>query len=110
MILGTPIFRPVHGLIFLFKWQGRDPASATNQAPIEYENPDVFFAQQVQTTRDMFGFLAFTICRQSTKMSDLIIYVAKVLNHLLVYLVRIGDHECVCDTGDFVDSSELEDD
>jgi hypothetical protein len=39
--------RPVHGLIFLFKWQGRDPASATNQAPIEYENPDVFFAQQV---------------------------------------------------------------
>ncbi|KAG0357144.1 ubiquitin carboxyl-terminal hydrolase, partial [Mortierella sp. AD032] len=41
--------KPVHGLIFLFKWQGRDPASATNQAPIEYENPDVFFAQQVIT-------------------------------------------------------------
>ncbi|KAF9121282.1 ubiquitin carboxyl-terminal hydrolase [Mortierella sp. 14UC] len=41
--------KPVHGLIFLFKWQGRDPASATNQAPIEHENPDVFFAQQVIT-------------------------------------------------------------
>ncbi|GJJ75567.1 ubiquitin carboxyl-terminal hydrolase L5 [Entomortierella parvispora] len=39
--------KPVHGLIFLFKWQGRDPAASGKLAPIEYDNPDVFFAQQV---------------------------------------------------------------
>lgn len=41
-------------------------------------------------------------------MSGLIIYL--VLTHLMVYFMRIGDHKCVCDTGNFVDSTELEDD
>ncbi|KAG0211425.1 ubiquitin carboxyl-terminal hydrolase [Mortierella sp. GBA30] len=42
--------KPVHGLIFLFKWQGRDPAAVSeSQAPIEYDNDNVFFAQQVIT-------------------------------------------------------------
>ncbi|ORZ10299.1 ubiquitin carboxyl-terminal hydrolase L5 [Lobosporangium transversale] len=42
--------RPVHGLIFLFKWEGRNPASTPgSQAPIEYDNDKVFFAQQVIT-------------------------------------------------------------
>ncbi|KAI1313824.1 hypothetical protein EDD11_002492 [Mortierella claussenii] len=42
--------KPVHGLIFLFKWESRNPAAApVSQAPIEYDNSDVFFAQQVIT-------------------------------------------------------------
>ncbi|KAF9963686.1 ubiquitin carboxyl-terminal hydrolase [Modicella reniformis] len=42
--------KPVHGLIFLFKWEGRNPPNAPgSQAPIEYDNPQVFFAQQVIT-------------------------------------------------------------
>ncbi|KAG0323655.1 ubiquitin carboxyl-terminal hydrolase [Dissophora globulifera] len=42
--------KPVHGLVFLFKWEGRDPAATPGStAPIEYDNPDVFFAQQVIT-------------------------------------------------------------
>ncbi|KAG0002231.1 ubiquitin carboxyl-terminal hydrolase, partial [Entomortierella chlamydospora] len=40
--------KPVHGLIFLFKWEGRSPANAPGpQAPIEYDSDSVFFAQQV---------------------------------------------------------------
>ncbi|KAG0334658.1 ubiquitin carboxyl-terminal hydrolase [Podila humilis] len=39
--------KPIHGLIFLFKWQGHDPATqSANQAPIDY-NENIFFAQQV---------------------------------------------------------------
>ncbi|KAG0040689.1 ubiquitin carboxyl-terminal hydrolase [Podila clonocystis] len=39
--------KPVHGLIFLFKWQGHDPAAqSANQAPIVYDE-SIFFAQQV---------------------------------------------------------------
>ncbi|KAG0071469.1 ubiquitin carboxyl-terminal hydrolase [Podila epicladia] len=39
--------KPVHGLIFLFKWQGHDPAAqSNNQAPIVYDE-SIFFAQQV---------------------------------------------------------------
>ncbi|KAG0225396.1 ubiquitin carboxyl-terminal hydrolase isozyme L5 [Mortierella sp. GBAus27b] len=42
--------KPVHGLIFLFKWEGRNPANAPgSQAPIEYDRPEVFFAQQMIT-------------------------------------------------------------
>ncbi|KAG0342535.1 ubiquitin carboxyl-terminal hydrolase [Podila horticola] len=39
--------KPVHGLIFLFKWQGHDPAEqSANKAPIVYDE-SIFFAQQV---------------------------------------------------------------
>ncbi|KAF9434374.1 hypothetical protein BGZ76_008115 [Entomortierella beljakovae] len=42
--------KPVHGLIFLFKWEGRNPANAPgSQAPIEFDSESVFFAQQVIT-------------------------------------------------------------
>ncbi|KAF9114525.1 hypothetical protein BGX27_010582 [Mortierella sp. AM989] len=42
--------KPVHGLIFLFKWESRNPANAPgSQAPIEYDSESVFFAQQVIT-------------------------------------------------------------
>ncbi|KAF8975673.1 hypothetical protein BGZ46_008929 [Entomortierella lignicola] len=40
--------KPVHGLIFLFKWEGHNPANAPgSQAPIEYDSSSVFFAKQV---------------------------------------------------------------
>ncbi|KAF9411557.1 ubiquitin carboxyl-terminal hydrolase [Podila epigama] len=39
--------KPIHGLIFLFKWQGHDPAAqSANKAPIDYSE-NIFFAQQV---------------------------------------------------------------
>ncbi|KAF9026184.1 ubiquitin carboxyl-terminal hydrolase [Podila verticillata] len=39
--------KPVHGLIFLFKWLGHDPAAqSANKAPIVYDE-SIFFAQQV---------------------------------------------------------------
>ncbi|KAF9579548.1 hypothetical protein BGW38_004149 [Lunasporangiospora selenospora] len=41
--------KPIHGLIFLFKYEGRGPESAgvgVSQAPIDYRE-DIFFAQQV---------------------------------------------------------------
>ncbi|KAG0231221.1 ubiquitin carboxyl-terminal hydrolase [Actinomortierella wolfii] len=40
--------KPVHGLIFLFKFEGRAPSGAeSSEAPIDYTNQNVFFAQQV---------------------------------------------------------------
>ncbi|KAF9163445.1 Ubiquitin carboxyl-terminal hydrolase bap1 [Actinomortierella ambigua] len=40
--------KPVHGLIFLFKYEGRAPSdSQASEAPIDYTNQNVFFAQQV---------------------------------------------------------------
>ncbi|KAF9973702.1 ubiquitin carboxyl-terminal hydrolase [Actinomortierella ambigua] len=40
--------KPVHGLIFLFKYEGRDPTGDQgSEAPIDYTNQNVFFAQQV---------------------------------------------------------------
>ncbi|KAG0266481.1 ubiquitin carboxyl-terminal hydrolase [Mortierella polycephala] len=50
--------KPVHGLIFLFKWEGRGPTSSSeSQAPIEYENESVFFAQQVRTLAGLFPIM-----------------------------------------------------
>ena len=59
-LLSSPhvLFRPVHGLIFLYKWRSEEPAQGSVVQDSRLE--DIFFAKQVTCTFDVNNYVIHT--------------------------------------------------
>ena len=45
-LFNNSLYRPIYGLIFLFKWQ-QDPAGVEKKEPLKEYDEELFFANQV---------------------------------------------------------------